>query len=215
MKQNDEKVLNMIESIEDKMENYLNLYKKGLDTNKRSKFLDQWINEYKFTFSNPQDNNDFIKNIKERGLCYSFREENKTTILKHSKNIFNHKTIRNEIKVYIFIFFIEQYLKKNINKMKKGIYNCSTTKQRETTKKKNAIKGANAIIDFLGGQYSSTQKASDLKLLLKDFLKNIDEYEIKKNTFNYCSTKESLEYDLNLVINHKSKEISDFVKELI
>jgi hypothetical protein len=202
------------ETKREKIKRCLDNYKKGLDNETKDKFIDKWINKYKFAYG-MQDNQKIYESWKKKGgLNYSFGEQTNNIILEHSEKLFTIKTIKDDIVIYIFLYFIEQYSRNGETEMIKGIYNSSTSKTRKEKKKENAIKGAISIIDFLGGDISVNKESTNLKLLLRDFLNNIEKYEIKKTSFNYRTTKEDLEFNLNLIIKNKSIEIREFIKEL-
>lgn len=202
------------ETKSEKIKKCLDNYKKGLDNETKDKFIDKWINKYKFCYE-MQDNQKIYESWKEKGkLKYSFGEQINNIILEHSEKLFTIKTMKDDIVIYIFLYFIEQYSRNRETEMIKGIYKSSTSKTRKEKKKENAIKGAISIIDFLGGDISVNRESTNLKLLLRDFLNNIEKYEIKKTSFNYKTTKEDLEFNLNLIIKNKSIEIREFIKEL-
>lgn len=187
---NNSEIIN--ETIEEKMEKYLNDYKNGLNTEIQEKMNKEWNINCSFK--------------------YGFSEDIMQNIIKNSNLIFNQKTIREKYKVYIFIHFLERYIRGSQRKMLNSIHLTTTSNKRKDIKKKNAINGAYAIIDYLGGMYSDNENAANLKSFLHHFLKNVEDYEIKEHKLD--TSKEDLEYNINLIIKDKSLKIREFIKKL-
>lgn len=154
--------------------------------------------------------------IKEKMISYLELIENKPLqkdidyLIEQSPRLFNLKTIKDENIVYSFLFNIHTYFKNIYKETHKLMSKTSTTNKRN--KKENAIKGANAIIDYLDGMYCDNIDSSKIKTILRDFINNPDKY--KNEPITYTITKDNLRSELRKIIPNKSKEIEDFVKGL-
>ena len=86
----------------------------------------------------------------------------------------------------------------------------TTTKKRN--KRDNAFKGAEYIIDHLGGIATYNEDAHKLKIMLHDFMRNPKKYEVKNKTF---ITRKKLRSTLTELLPGKSEDIAIFIERII
>lgn len=156
------------------------------------------------------------KTIKEKMASYIEPIEDKPSqkdidyLIEQSPILFTLKTIQNEDIVYPFLILMHKYFK-NIHKVGyKGNTKIWSTNKRN--KKENAIKGAKAIIDYLGGLYADNKDAAKLKAMLMCFVEYPETYKNKPIT--HTITKDELRTELRKILKNKSTEIDNFVSEL-
>ncbi len=143
-------------------------------------------------------------------LGYKLSEVDSAYLINQSPKLFNLRNIDNENLIHSFFEIMTEYYKNSISKMFKTIENKTTSNKRN--KKESAIKSANIILDYLGGSFSNNENAKELKLMLKDFIRNPEKY--KNKDIAHTITKDDLRSKLRIIIPKKSRKIEDFVKGL-
>jgi hypothetical protein len=143
-------------------------------------------------------------------LRYKLPEKDINYLIEQSPKLFTLKTIDDESIMFSFFEYLTEYYKNSVSSMYKILTKKTTTNKRD--KKENAIKGANAIIDYLGGIFSNNENSKELKLMLRDFIGNPEKY--KNKTITHTITKDDLRSELRKIIPNKSTEIDEFIKGL-
>lgn len=132
-------------------------------------------------------------------------------LIEQSPILFDFKTIRNEENIiFPFLIIMHKYFKNIHKRGYKMDTKIRTTNKRN--KKENAIKGAEAIIDYLGGLYTDNNDTARIKVILMDFMENPEKYKNKPIT--HTITKDDLRSELRKIIPNKSTEIDEFIKGL-